>query len=153
VYFLPPLEEPYDVNHAYTRSIQTGTGLEAIHTMVMVFLLSPHRTRPLHRMEFLHPPGRSATAKVLRTTIPGRRVICTKQFTFWWNFPSWSSKPNTAFERICSRGRSVFSLSLSVWRYSVWGSATVPAICADGNFLVKNAGREEISGQDTELQD
>jgi hypothetical protein len=37
----------------------------------------------------------------------------------------------------------------------VWGSATVPAKCADGNFLVKKAGtkRKESNGQDKELKD
>lgn len=35
----------------------TGIGLEAIHTAIMVFLISPHLTQQLYDIEFLHPPG------------------------------------------------------------------------------------------------
>jgi hypothetical protein len=34
-----------------------GIGLQAIHTTIIVFLLSPHRTQQLYRKEFLHSPG------------------------------------------------------------------------------------------------
>jgi hypothetical protein len=104
-----------------------GNGLQAIHTTIIVFPLSPHRTQQLYRKEFLHSPGHLQCS--------GLRYSAG-QSSAGSPLGSGRSSPDDWVNLIRRSNRLFFV----VWRYSVWGSATVPAICSDGNVLVKTAG-------------